>query len=126
MQEFYAITLDALKEGNNDRLWFKTNLKLCGLWFRSKEYGRAIRILKDLHRCATERFAWDRLLFSAAMTAAVPSMTSWTQASMLRQDVNHTPCCRYRSCQTEGGGDDLKKGTQLLEIYALEIQVTAW
>lgn len=30
-------------------------------------------------------------------------------------------CCR--SCQTESGGDDLKKGTQLLEIYALEIQV---
>ena len=57
VQEFYAITLDALKEGNNDRLWFKTNLKLCGLWFRSKEYGRAIRILKDLHRCASERCA---------------------------------------------------------------------
>ena len=29
----------------------------------------------------------------------------------------------HRSCQTEEGGDDLKKGTQLLEIYALEIQL---
>merc|ERR1712013_623862 len=28
-----------------------------------------------------------------------------------------------RSCQTEDGDDDLKKGTQLLEIYALEIQM---
>jgi len=28
-----------------------------------------------------------------------------------------------RSCQTEEGDDDLKKGTQLLEIYALEIQM---
>lgn len=77
LQDFYAITLDALKEANNERLWFKTNLKLCGLWFRMKEYARAIRILKELHK----------------------------------------------SCQTEGGGDDLKKGTQLLEIYALEIQI---
>lgn len=37
-----------------------------------------------------------------------------------------SPVCVHgvcRSCQTEGGGDDLKKGTQLLEIYALEIQV---
>ena len=27
------------------------------------------------------------------------------------------------SCQTDSGEDDLKKGTQLLEIYALEIQM---
>ena len=29
----------------------------------------------------------------------------------------------HRSCQTEDGRDDTKKGTQLLEIYALEIQL---
>ncbi len=29
----------------------------------------------------------------------------------------------HASCQTDDGEDDLKKGTQLLEIYALEIQV---
>ncbi|KAG1682525.1 COP9 signalosome complex subunit 2 [Nymphon striatum] len=29
----------------------------------------------------------------------------------------------HQSCQTEDGEDDLKKGTQLLEIYALEIQM---
>lgn len=28
-----------------------------------------------------------------------------------------------QSCQTDEGEDDLKKGTQLLEIYALEIQM---
>lgn len=28
-----------------------------------------------------------------------------------------------RACQAEDGTDDLKKGTQLLEIYALEIQM---
>lgn len=30
-------------------------------------------------------------------------------------------CCR--ACQGEDGKDDLKKGTQLLEVYALEIQM---
>ena len=29
----------------------------------------------------------------------------------------------HASCQTDEGEDDLKKGTQLLEIYALEIQM---
>lgn len=29
----------------------------------------------------------------------------------------------HQSCQTQDGEDDLKKGTQLLEIYALEIQM---
>lgn len=29
----------------------------------------------------------------------------------------------HSSCQTDDGEDDLKKGTQLLEIYALEIQM---
>lgn len=29
----------------------------------------------------------------------------------------------YISLQTDEGEDDLKKGTQLLEIYALEIQM---
>lgn len=28
-----------------------------------------------------------------------------------------------RSCRNEDGSDDSKKGTQLLEIYALEIQI---
>ncbi|KAK9824575.1 hypothetical protein WJX72_011432 [[Myrmecia] bisecta] len=77
LQEFYGTTLSALAEANNERLWFKTNLKLCGLWFKLKEYGRTAKILKDLHR----------------------------------------------SCQKEDGTDDLKKGTQLLEVYALEIQM---
>lgn len=32
-----------------------------------------------------------------------------------------TPACR--SCQTADGSEDLKKGTQLLEVYAVEIQM---
>lgn len=49
-QDFYGLTLDALKEAKNDRLWFKTQLKLCGLWFKLKEYGRGAKILRELHR----------------------------------------------------------------------------
>ena len=66
-----------LQEAKNERLWFKTNLKLGKLWFDREEYGRLQKILKELHR----------------------------------------------SCQQGDGSDDPKKGTQLLEVYALEIQV---
>eukprot|EP00884_Botryococcus_braunii_P000218 jgi/Botrbrau1/10197/Bobra.116_1s0013.1 len=77
LQDFYSATLDALVEAKNDRLWFKTQLKLCALWFKLKEYVRAQRILKELHK----------------------------------------------SCMADDGSDDIKKGTQLMEVYALEIQM---
>lgn len=77
LQEFYEITLEALKDAKNDRLWFKTNTKLGKLYFDRGDFISLTRILKQLHQ----------------------------------------------SCQTETGEDDIKKGTQLLEIYALEIQM---
>jgi len=75
LQEFYEITLNALKEAKNERLWFKTNIKLGRLYFELKQFDKLKQILKQLRN----------------------------------------------SCQTEFGEDDQKKGTQLLEIYALEI-----
>lgn len=77
LQEFYETTLGALQEARNERLWFKTNLKLGKLWFDVREFGRLAKVLKELHK----------------------------------------------SCQQEDGTDDHKKGTQLLEVYALEIQM---
>lgn len=32
-------------------------------------------------------------------------------------------CCMCRSCQRDDGSEDFKKGTQLLEVYAVEIQM---
>ena len=49
-QEFYGITLEALAEAKNERLWFKTQLKLCSLWLKLHEYSRATKLLKELHR----------------------------------------------------------------------------
>eukprot|EP00178_Gracilaria_changii_P017781 TRINITY_DN506_c0_g1_i2.p2 TRINITY_DN506_c0_g1~~TRINITY_DN506_c0_g1_i2.p2 ORF type:complete len:440 (-),score=94.73 TRINITY_DN506_c0_g1_i2:1790-3109(-) len=77
LQEFYETTLAALQEARNERLWFKTNLKLGKLWFDVGDFPRLMRILKELHK----------------------------------------------SCQRADGTDDHKKGTQLLEVYALEIQM---
>ena len=77
LQEFYETTLQALEEAKNDRLWFKTNLKLCHLYHSRKEFAKARKILRELRK----------------------------------------------SCLMEDGSYDPKKGTQLLEVFAIEIQI---
>eukprot|EP00126_Sphaerothecum_destruens_P012999 Sdes_comp22245_c0_seq1m20741 len=77
LQEFYETTLEALHDSKNERLYFKTNLKLGKLYYDRGEFPKLAKILKQLKQ----------------------------------------------SCKQEDGNDDLKKGTQLLEIYALEIQM---
>ena len=77
MERFYGITLTALEEQQNERLWLKTNLKLAKLWLDRREYGRLNKILRLLHK----------------------------------------------ACQNEEGEDDQSKGTHLLEVCAIEIQM---
>jgi COP9 signalosome complex subunit 2 len=78
LQEFYGLTLGALAEANNERLWFKTNVKLANLWLGLKETNKAAEVLSELHA----------------------------------------------ACQDASTGlDDSRKGTQLLEVYALQIQL---
>lgn len=50
LQNFYETTLDALKDAKNDRLWFKTNTKLGKLYFDRNEFGKLLKILKQLHQ----------------------------------------------------------------------------
>lgn len=52
----------ALERSRNERLWFKTTLKLVHLWARAREYGRMARMLRDLHKCVLR--VTDRLLGS--------------------------------------------------------------
>ncbi len=50
LQEFYEATLKALEKARNERLWFKTQLKLANLWFKKQEYGRMSKIIRELHK----------------------------------------------------------------------------
>ncbi len=50
LQNFYETTLLALKETKNDRLWFKTKLKLGKLYFDNGDYVKLARVLKELHK----------------------------------------------------------------------------
>jgi hypothetical protein len=44
----YETTLEALTQYKNDRLWFKTHLKLAYLTLESKDYARLVRMVKEL------------------------------------------------------------------------------
>lgn len=78
LSEVYKITLLALKNSNNERLWFITNQKLAKLYLDSSKF----------------------------------------------QEVEELLVLLKKSCRTSDGlGDDPSKGTYLLEIYSLEIQL---
>lgn len=77
IQQMYDISLKALLDAKNERVWFRTNLKFSKLLFEKEEYNRLAKILRELHK----------------------------------------------SCELEDGSDDQKKGSQLVDIYALEIQM---
>lgn len=100
LQNFYETTLEALKDAKNDRLWFKTNTKLGKLYFDRNDFGKLQKILKQLHTsCQVSEGGHSTLNFECDAFGM------------------------YSFVQTDDGEDDLKKGTQLLEIYALEIQM---
>jgi COP9 signalosome complex subunit 2 len=44
MEKIYTFTLNILEESKNDRLWFKTNLKLAHLWLQLQQYQRIPKV----------------------------------------------------------------------------------
>ncbi|XP_042571558.1 COP9 signalosome complex subunit 2 isoform X1 [Cyprinus carpio] len=105
LQEFYETTLEALKDAKNDRLWFKTNTKLGKLYLEREEFGKLQKILRQLHQSCQ--------CFS---TGGSQDRSEWVAERTVKETTSTTK-------NTDDGEDDLKKGTQLLEIYALEIQM---
>ena len=77
LSEMYELTLLALKEANNERLWFNTELKLAKVYLDSNRINDVDRIVSELKK----------------------------------------------SCQLADGNDDPTKGTYLLEVYCIEIQL---
>lgn len=50
LQEFYETTLQALEQAKNDRLFFKTSIKLASLWFKKEQFGRLSHALRELRK----------------------------------------------------------------------------
>jgi COP9 signalosome complex subunit 2 len=50
IENFYEITLNALKEAKNTRLWFKIYLKLGVLYEEQQDYVKLQRVTRDLYK----------------------------------------------------------------------------
>ncbi len=61
LQNFYETTLLALKETKNDRLWFKTKLKLGKLYYDNEEYTKLAKVLKELHKSCQVTFSSNKI-----------------------------------------------------------------
>ena len=114
LQNFYETTLDALRDAKNERLWFKTMTKLGKLYF---------------DRCATCGSLSCSADLNHFMICPVKPHT-FCHFLDLREEFNRLARILKQlrqSCQTEEGEDDLKKGTQLLEVIeALSSEALLW
>lgn len=57
--EFYSATLSAAKEVKNERLWFRTNMKLARLWFEKKSYDKVFEIIAETHKTCLQEDGTD-------------------------------------------------------------------
>ena len=54
LSRMYEITFGALKEANNERLWFNTNVKVGKVYLQNRDFSRVQKIVRELHRaCQT-------------------------------------------------------------------------
>jgi hypothetical protein len=90
------------------RLWFKTNLKLCKIFFDIGEYGRMSKV--------TFFFGCNDIYLASELKLMTLSIGAFVVFCQILKEL-------HKSCQREDGTDDHKKGTQLLEVYAIEIQM---
>ncbi len=74
-QDFYETTLEALKDAKNERLWFKTNLKLGKLWLDMAEFNRQAQYAK---RLVAQRRAIDRSIGCSHSTIYIAVCSSLT------------------------------------------------
>ena len=62
LQRFYAATLESEEGKSNERLWVKTNLKLCDLWYQTEDYGPLAHALAQLHQARRCRWPYALLV----------------------------------------------------------------
>ena len=106
LAQMYDVTLHALKAARIERLWFIVSLKLARLHVDARRLTQACLLINELHRyacgCVTTEFA---LLLSQSLDDMV-----W--------------CVPCSVCTLPGSDtDDPAKAAQLIELYAMRIEV---
>jgi len=100
LAQFYQTTLEALKGSGNERMAFKTNSKLARLYVDAKDWTNLRPLLLSMHSSLLEEQS------SSTMASPSKTMTSSSSSSS--------------SLLSAGSGT---RGTHLVEVYALYIQM---
>lgn len=77
LQRFYEVTLQSEEGQSNERLWFKTNLKLCDLWFQAEDFVPLSKALRNLNQ------VWA--LHTSTYSLLVDQRTIWFLGCVLLQ-----------------------------------------
>jgi hypothetical protein len=144
---FYQATLESDEGRSDQRLWVKTNLKLCDLYFQTGAYGKLEQALAELQQvgnCCSNYFGKVLSLLLRNMgLAQLQHARSCCLKHLSRAwgfDLWTTSCfgssCVYimsslsadtlptvQKITNQDGTPDLKKATLLLEVYAIEMQM---
>ena len=97
LQDFYSLTLDSMAESKNERLWFKTNMKLANLWVGLREGAKAAKV----GGCgAGLGLGWRGVAWwEAAQVCLIQSGDVAGQADMLRQpSMSFALCICIHAC----------------------------
>lgn len=54
IEDFYALTLNALKEAKNNRLWFKINLRLGKIYEEKQDYIKLQKVIRELYNACEQ------------------------------------------------------------------------
>lgn len=139
-ERLYSMTLQSLRNARNDRLWFSTMLKLARICFETRQYQRMQKMLKQLQQyCKTPIFhdkTLGRELLQKWWQAMVDKYRTMRQEGKASESVpppiNAQHMTMYdfvnfgidiHDANIREWVDDRTKGTQVLETYALEIQL---
>lgn len=112
----YDLTLSRLKSmGDTERMRFNVQMKLCKTYLEKEDMDKGQEVRQsDAEACDARR---SISLFLCSPSPCLPPVLrfAWQVLGQL-----------LASCQTASGQDDKKnKGSELLEIYALQIQISS-
>eukprot|EP00850_Spirogloea_muscicola_P019683 SM000196S05375 [mRNA] locus=s196:152294:155665:- [translate_table: standard] len=125
LQEFYQTTLRALEEAKNEAssppplpLSPSSLIIAAARWLSLQLHWRhAAAVVQDQPEAVQAVVRHGRVRpHEQAHTPSSPPLPFLPRVAQILKEL-------YRSCQKEDGSDDQKKGTQLLEVYAIEIQM---
>ena len=128
----YEVTLDRLKQmADTERMRFNVQMKLCKTYMEKDDFakGQEVRMRGEAARETQRERGMTRAggsgIAAQASEAKVADGCVTDRTLSLHCSAVQVLSQLLQSCQTNGQDDKKNKGSELLEIYALQIQISS-